>query len=203
MTQLLKAQIEEDILTAMNRVESVTGVIFSPDRSCVLLIQRRDIPVWVLPGGGVDCNESSEQAIVREILEETGFTVKVTRLVGHYTPINRLARPMNLYECEILSGNPILSAETRGIDFFPLNSLPKRLPPFYKDWICDSEKLLPPLHKKISRITYAAFFLNAFLHPILIIRFLLSRMDCPINTPPKRQSPVSLGNQQKGKDKGE
>ena len=64
------------------------GVIFSPDRNEVLLVERDDFPVWVLPGGGVEISESLENAIIREILEETGFTVKIERLVGLYLPAN-------------------------------------------------------------------------------------------------------------------
>jgi len=56
--------------------KSVIGVVFSPDEKQVLLTKRRDVPVWVLPGGGIERNENPEDAIVREILEETGFHVK-------------------------------------------------------------------------------------------------------------------------------
>ncbi len=48
----------------------------------VLLIQRSDLPVWALPGGGVDNGESVAQAATREALEETGLEVALTRLVG-------------------------------------------------------------------------------------------------------------------------
>ena len=98
------------MLVLMNP-ESVAGIVFSPDRSSVLLIQRRDVPVWVLPGGGIEPLESAEDAAVREILEETGFTVKADRLVGEYTPINRLSKRTHLYECSILGGEAALSAE--------------------------------------------------------------------------------------------
>src|SRR5690606_29127082 len=102
----------------MNLPQSIAGIIFSPDRKSVLLIKRRDVPVWVLPGGGIEQGESPEQAVVREILEETGFTVKIDRLVGDYLPINKLTKRTYLYECKVLSGEPILTEETGGISFF-------------------------------------------------------------------------------------
>ncbi len=39
-----------------NKVErqAVYGIVFNQTRSEVLLIKRMDIPVWVLPGGGLD-----------------------------------------------------------------------------------------------------------------------------------------------------
>src|SRR5882672_2254732 len=91
--------------TIIQKPESVAGIVFSLDRSQVLLILRRDVPVWVLPGGGIDAGESPEDASIREILEETGLSVKVDRLVGHYTPVNRLTKRTNLYECSAVSGN--------------------------------------------------------------------------------------------------
>lgn len=35
--------------------------------------------VWETPGGGIDRKESPQEAIAREVLEETGLTVKVGR----------------------------------------------------------------------------------------------------------------------------
>ncbi len=51
----------------------------------VLLIQRRDFRVWVLPGGAVDPGESLAQGAVREAREETGLDLKLERLVGLYS----------------------------------------------------------------------------------------------------------------------
>lgn len=177
----MKPKKKSDILFLMKPV-SVAGAIFSSDRSSVLLIQRRDVPVWVLPGGGIDPQESPEEAIVREILEETGFTVKAARLVGHYTPINRLSRPTHLYECTVLSGEPTLSSETRGIRFYPLAALPKLIPPPYREWIKDAHTLGPPLLKPLTSVTYSTLILNLFRHPLLVLRFLLARMGCVINS---------------------
>lgn len=46
----------------------------------------REVPswtgYWTLPGGGLEFGESPEQAVVREVLEETGLHIRVTGLVG-------------------------------------------------------------------------------------------------------------------------
>ena len=53
--------------------QSVYGIVFNAERTEVLLVKRRDIPVWVLPGGGLDPDESEAEGAVREVLEETGL----------------------------------------------------------------------------------------------------------------------------------
>jgi 8-oxo-dGTP diphosphatase len=161
--------------------ESVSGAIFNDERRQVLLIQRRDVPVWVLPGGGIEAGETPDEAVIREILEETGFHVKISRLAGQYSPINRLARPTNLYECVILQGKPTPSAETRDVRFFPIDSLPP-MPPPYLEWIQDALKIGPTVHRNLESVTYCNLFKNLLLHPLLVGRFLLSRLGCPINS---------------------
>ncbi|MBX7067501.1 MAG: NUDIX hydrolase [Parachlamydiales bacterium] len=168
-------------IICMNDLKSVAGAIFSPDRKSILLIKRRDVPVWVLPGGGIDPNESAETAIVREILEETGFTVKVDRLVGDYIPINRLSKRTHLFECSILDGEPQITSETRGIQFFSIKNLPP-LPPPYPDWISDANQNLPPVKKRMISVSYFSLIKNLIFHPILVIRFLLSRIGFTINS---------------------
>jgi 8-oxo-dGTP diphosphatase len=37
----------------------------------------RSAACWSMPGGGVEFDESMQQAVVREVLEETGYTVQV------------------------------------------------------------------------------------------------------------------------------
>jgi 8-oxo-dGTP pyrophosphatase MutT (NUDIX family) len=164
----------------MDHPKSVAGIVFSPDRTSVLLILRRDVPVWVLPGGGIDPNESPHDAVVREILEETGFTVKAQRLVGDYLPINRLSKRTHLFECTLISGEATLSSETRGVRFFPLSHLPP-LPPPYREWIQDGARQLPPIQKKLTSVNYFALIKNFIIHPILVIRFILARLGMSIN----------------------
>lgn len=161
--------------------ESVAGVVFSPDRTAVLLILRRDVPVWVLPGGGIDPGESPENAAIREILEETGLTVKVERLVGHYTPMNRLAKRTNLYECTMISGTPCGSDETQKAQFFSLEKLPL-MPPPYPEWIHDGKALGAPIERELRSVNYRTLLRYALSHPLLVSRFLLARLGCSINS---------------------
>jgi 8-oxo-dGTP diphosphatase len=51
----------------------------------LLLIKRGHEPgagLWSLPGGRIEPDETDQQAVVREVLEETGLTVDCRQLLG-------------------------------------------------------------------------------------------------------------------------
>ncbi|MCK4934184.1 MAG: NUDIX hydrolase [Simkaniaceae bacterium] len=163
--------------------ESVNAIVFDESRSKALLIKRRDVPVWVLPGGGIEKGESPATAALRELFEETGCKMKILRKVGEYFPVCRLAKVTHFFECQIISGDLSIGVETKEIQFFPLTKLPKKIPPPYPDWIQDATKNHPCLlKKKITSVTYKAFIKYLFSHPILVLRFLLSKIGLHINS---------------------
>jgi ADP-ribose pyrophosphatase YjhB (NUDIX family) len=51
----------------------------------VLLMRRSDNGHWGLPGGFVEVGESVAEAARREVAEETGWRVRVGRLIGVYS----------------------------------------------------------------------------------------------------------------------
>jgi 8-oxo-dGTP pyrophosphatase MutT (NUDIX family) len=68
-----------------NSVVPSASAIVTDEHGRILLVKRRDNTLWALPGGGHDIGESIEQTAIREVKEETGLDVEVTRLVGIYT----------------------------------------------------------------------------------------------------------------------
>ncbi len=69
-------------------IPAVSGVLFRGNE--VLLVRRKVAPYvgrWSLPGGSVEVGETLREAVVREVLEETGLDVRPTELVGAYDSI--------------------------------------------------------------------------------------------------------------------
>jgi len=69
---------------------AVSAAIFHAGR--VLIVRRGTPPmqgVYTLPGGGVEFGETLEQAIVREVREETGLAIEPIALAGYRQVIAR------------------------------------------------------------------------------------------------------------------
>ena len=62
-----------------------SAVIFDETKTKVLLTERADNKQWCLPSGGVDAGERVEETCIREVYEETGLNIRVTRLIGVYS----------------------------------------------------------------------------------------------------------------------
>jgi ADP-ribose pyrophosphatase YjhB (NUDIX family) len=96
----------------------------------VLLTQREDFAVWCLPGGAVDPREAPDVAAVREVREETGLEVHLTRLVAVIArPQAGLDGRMTL----VFAGTPVGGAlapdpcEVIDLGFFAHDALPAPL----------------------------------------------------------------------------
>ncbi len=105
------------------------GVVFSGRQ--VLLVRRRHAPFtgrWVLPGGFVVPGETLEEAVVREVREETGIAFRPRGLVGAYSDPRRDPRGCVLsvsYWGTVPSGRPRGGDDAREARFCSLSALPR------------------------------------------------------------------------------
>lgn len=108
------------------------GAVIRDDEGRLLLIKRGHDPgagLWSLPGGRIEPGETGTQALVREMREETGLTVKVGRLLG------TVRRPglggdvidISDYEATVIAGRLTPgddAADARWVDAADLESIP-------------------------------------------------------------------------------
>ncbi len=109
----------------------VRGGVFD-DTGRVLLIRDRSDEQWTLPGGWCDILEPPSEAIEREVQEESGLTVRATKLVAvldrdvqKHEPVF----PYHVYKmfflCDIESHGEPSPIETMEVDWFAIDKLPE------------------------------------------------------------------------------
>jgi 8-oxo-dGTP diphosphatase len=107
---------------------TVDGVLIQD--STVLLIQRKNEPFqgsWALPGGFVEYGETTERAVAREFLEETGLIVRILKMIGVYSDPHRDPRGHTVtvaYLVERIDGTLMAGDDARTAKFFKKEELP-------------------------------------------------------------------------------
>ena len=161
--------------------ESVLVAVFDSKVEKLLLTKRRDIPVWVFPGGRIEKDETPEMAAIRESLEETGFEIEIIKKVGEYTPRNRLSHFTHFFKARIVSGNAKTGDETKALQFFDPHALPYPLPPPYRlmtKHALDSNSLI---RMPLPQSSYFHFLTALIRRPDLVFRFVLMKLGVHLN----------------------
>jgi 8-oxo-dGTP diphosphatase len=98
-----------------------------------------EIGAWETPGGRVDPGERAEDALIREIEEETGFKVSITKFLGWGQGIGCLHEKGNpthrfilYFLCEIVSGEPKIDENEASEYRWVTNDEFRRLDPLSK-----------------------------------------------------------------------
>ena len=82
-----------------------TAIIFRNGKLLLIHRQKPGRDFYVLPGGGVNLEESFEEACIREVKEETGLDVISLHLVSRYIT---LQKEENYYLTQVTPGEPVL-----------------------------------------------------------------------------------------------
>ena len=103
-------------------------LVIQDDR--VLLVRRVNEPkrgLWTLPAGFVNGGEDPAEAAERECLEETGLSVRVTRV---YDIVSGREHPRGadfviVYEAEVVGGEMQAGDDADAVEWFGRNELPQ------------------------------------------------------------------------------
>jgi ADP-ribose pyrophosphatase YjhB (NUDIX family) len=113
----------------------VRGALFD-DAGRVLLVREKRDGLWTLPGGWADAMDSPSTAVEREVAEEAGLAVRVSRLAAVHDGSRQNghgASPFHIYKMFFLvertdpGEQPVagLDDETTDVGFFALDGLPE------------------------------------------------------------------------------
>jgi ADP-ribose pyrophosphatase YjhB (NUDIX family) len=108
----------------------VRGAVFDAEGR-VLLVRERSDGRWTLPGGWADVGEGLAAGAVREVREESGYTVEYDRLFGIYDRERWGHPPMPWYTlkavvgCRLVGGAARPSIETDAVDWFGRDQAPE------------------------------------------------------------------------------
>jgi 8-oxo-dGTP diphosphatase len=104
---------------------SVAAAVVRDDGK-VLAIKRRDNGHWEPPGGVVNIGESLSDALVREVREETGYTVSVGSVSGIYQNMKRQIVAL-VFRCDIVTGEAAASDESSRVEWLDQNEVRDRM----------------------------------------------------------------------------
>lgn len=101
---------------APRHVVAVTGYITNQHGEVLLVRTYSRSDTWEMPGGQVEAGETLDEALCREVLEETGVVVRPVAVVGVYH--NATQRHIIVtFKAEYVSGSLQTSNETQEVQF--------------------------------------------------------------------------------------
>ncbi|HET7540267.1 MAG TPA: NUDIX hydrolase [Polyangiaceae bacterium] len=99
-------------------------------RGKLLFMRESHDGLWSLPGGWADIGETPSQIAEREVLEETGYEVRASKLLALYDKARHDHPPEFWYcykvfmRCELRGGAATRGIETLDTGFFGVNEIP-------------------------------------------------------------------------------
>ena len=154
------------------RVTRLGAMAVVVDEQQRVLLHRREIYFWWdLPGGGLEKREDGARAAIRETWEETGYHIAIEKFVGDYYHQSVYGFGDQLtkaYRAHVVGGAPRpYSLETLGLEWFPIDALPRGIEPLQRQIILDAfSETDEPFTRRIE-------FPNWKLYPARVIFFMM------------------------------
>lgn len=134
--------------TTQQILPAVAAAIFN-ERGEILLQKRKDVQQWALISGHVEFGETVENALLREIQEETNTGASIVRCIGIYSsPASQTYHYKNktvqyitsYFEARLNGSIPAgyCNNETEALHFFAPTRLPANLAPMHPAWLSDA-----------------------------------------------------------------
>jgi len=120
---------------------SVAGIVVRDDGR-VLVIKRDDNGHWEAPGGVLELDESFEDGVRREVLEETGLAVTVERLTGVYKNLTHGIVAL-VYRCRPAGDEAHATEEAREIRWMTKEEVQSAMTPAFGVRVMDAFKEYP------------------------------------------------------------
>ncbi|MBN2539411.1 MAG: NUDIX domain-containing protein [Deltaproteobacteria bacterium] len=126
-----------DIVFYYNPLPVVSSVVVNKNREVLLVLRDREPQRarWCLPSGFVEIDESIEEAVLRELHEETGLTGKVVRLLDTVSYRNEFYGDLIwiTFEVQRIDGEVVAGDDARDARYWPITgSLDLAFPPNVK-----------------------------------------------------------------------
>ncbi|MEE2039734.1 NUDIX domain-containing protein [Nocardiopsis sp. CT-R113] len=115
---------------------SVAGAVIRDDGR-MLVIKRRDNGNWEPPGGVLELDETPQEGVAREVLEETGIHVEVGQLTGVYKNMSRGIVAL-VFRCTPTGGEPLPTSESVAVQWITHHQVPERMSEVYAARLIDA-----------------------------------------------------------------
>lgn len=86
-----------------NPIPVVIGLVYKNDKVLVVKNDKK-LKYWQLVAGFVNAGESAEQAIIREVFEETGLDVKIQNIIGTFPYKDKIIQLVIAFKLKYQSG---------------------------------------------------------------------------------------------------
>jgi len=141
---MIKDSFYQKIISLMP-IASVEAMIVN-EKNEILVLRRKNHPVkgeWWFAGGRIRKGETLEEALIREVKDETGLDIEIIKFIGVYSRIFRDRHDITLaYLCKCFNGaSVVLNEEHSEYGFWKLDYALLSLNPMLAKVISDSRRV--------------------------------------------------------------